>query len=148
MTEILDDEAELADDDEAAEEEHQAADETPQNVYSTVAAFVAGYLSRIYAHHGLDRQTSWHWCPEWWKHPEAVARLEACWRAWEKLRRDPGTGPGVWFRDHADPCMTALTADGGTLSRCTTGHLAPPALPIVEPPPGLFAEPVPAPGPG
>lgn len=24
------------------------------------------------------------WCPQWWKHPEAVARLFALWLAWEE----------------------------------------------------------------
>ena len=26
------------------------------------------------------------WCPLWWQHPEANARLEALWRAWEVCR--------------------------------------------------------------
>jgi uncharacterized protein DUF4913 len=45
------------------------------------------------------------WCPEWWRHPEAVARLDALWRAWEHLRLDAATGLSVWFRDHADHHM-------------------------------------------
>jgi hypothetical protein len=80
-----------------------------------VYAFVAGFLADIYAHEVSEQQTSWRWCSHWFHHTEAVARLEACWKAFEVLRQDPGTGASVWFRDHADPCMTALTAPRRTV---------------------------------
>lgn len=31
------------------------------------------------------------WCPQWWRHAEAIVRLEALWRSWEHLRLDPAT---------------------------------------------------------
>ncbi|MGI8558855.1 MAG: DUF4913 domain-containing protein [Solirubrobacteraceae bacterium] len=48
------------------------------------------------------------WCPQWWRHAEAVARLESLWRAWEHLRHDAAPGLSVWFRDHADHHLTIL----------------------------------------
>ena len=48
------------------------------------------------------------WCPERWRHAEAIARLEAPWRAWEHLRLDPALGMSVWLRDHADHHMVVL----------------------------------------
>lgn len=82
------------------------------------------------------------WCPEWWRHAEAISRLEALWRAWEHLRLDAATGISLWFRDHADPHMAMLLDADGPFKRCspTKGHgreLDP--LPLREPPAGLFA---------
>ncbi|WP_406723681.1 DUF4913 domain-containing protein [Streptomyces sp. GD-15H] len=45
-------------------------------------------------------------CHLWFEHPVAVARLHACWLAWQKLTDPAGcgcTGPGVWHRDHSRP---------------------------------------------
>jgi len=58
------------------------------------------------------------WCPEWWRHAEAIARLEALWRAWEHLRLDPATGMSVWFRDHADHHMGVLLSADGPFKGC------------------------------
>ena len=58
------------------------------------------------------------WCPQWWRHAEAVARLEALWRAWEHLRQDAATGLSVWFRDHADHHMTILLDADGPFKGC------------------------------
>jgi hypothetical protein len=56
---------------------------------------------------------------EWWKHADAIARLEALWRAWEHLRQDPHAGMSVWFRDHADHHMEAdAVARGPGPSAC------------------------------
>lgn len=84
----------------------------PQNLFGNVYEFVE-FIAALYAHEVSDQQTHWRWCSHWFHHTEAVARLEACWKAFEVLRLDPGTGASVWFRDHADPCMTALTNPGG-----------------------------------
>ena len=55
------------------------------------------------------------WCPERWRHAEAIARLEAPWRAWEHLRLDPALGMSVWLRDHADHHMAVLLGADGPL---------------------------------
>ncbi|GGM81957.1 hypothetical protein GCM10012275_60690 [Longimycelium tulufanense] len=93
----------------------------PAPKYPTVEAWVTHYLAPLIRWPSSNRVC---WCPEWWRHPEAVARLEALWRAWEALRRDGTTGMSVWFRDHLDIHLGFLTdADRSPLSRCTVeGH--------------------------
>lgn len=114
-------------------------DQTPQNLYPDVYAFVAEFWCVSFAHTVRDGQP-WKWCAQWWAHTEAVLRLEAAWKAWEVLRLDPGTGASVWLRDHADPCTAALSSPEGPFSRCSdTAHKLPPTLPMMRPPAGLRA---------
>ncbi len=57
--------------------------EPPGPYYPTLPQWVDEWLLPVYR-----RSVSGHrraWCPQWWQHPEAVARLEALWRAWEYL---------------------------------------------------------------
>ncbi|MGA5183088.1 DUF4913 domain-containing protein [Streptomyces pseudogriseolus] len=65
------------------------------------------------------------WCPLWFEHPVAVARLHACWLAWQELT-DPATcgytGPSVWHRDHLDPCIRELRSPSGPFTGCTKGE--------------------------
>ncbi|MFE1075114.1 DUF4913 domain-containing protein [Streptomyces sp. NPDC058783] len=77
------------------------------------------------------------WCHLWFEHPVAVARLHACWLAWQELT-DPATcgytGPSVWHRDHLDPCLRELRAPNGPFTGCTKGehqinHRLPGAVP-------------------
>ena len=117
-----------------------AASGEPQLFYASVEEFVREQLAPMYRRSldGSERT----WCPEWWRHAEAISRLEALWRAWEHLRLDPATGMSVWFRDHADHHMAILLDSNGPFKRCSAerGHverqLDP--LPLVEPPEGLF----------
>ncbi|WP_424534219.1 DUF4913 domain-containing protein [Sphaerisporangium viridialbum] len=78
------------------------------------------------------------WCPQWWEHPEALARLHALWLAWQELT-DPAaggfTGASIWHRDHLDPALAVLRAPDGPLAGCTTDprrpqHRQPPDTPI------------------
>ena len=106
--------------------------------YATVEDFVRELLAPMYrrALDGTDRS----WCPEWWRHAEAISRLDALWRAWEHLRLDPDTGMSVWFRDHADHHMAVLLDSEGPFKRCSPikGHRALDELPLEPPPEGLF----------
>ena len=111
----------------------------PANFYPHVYAFVTGFVSHTYAHNISAQITNFRWCPQWWEHPEAVARLQSMWKAWEVLRLDPGTGASTWFRDHGDPAIAALTGPDGPFRGCSdTQHRLPAHLPTTEPPPGLF----------
>jgi hypothetical protein len=118
-----------------------AASGAPQLYYATLEDFVCEQLVPMYrrALEGQHRT----WCPEWWRHAEAISRLEAIWRAWEHLRLDPTTGVSVWFRDHADPHMTVLLDSDGPFKRCRTAsgyrHQPLDPLPLTPPPRGLFA---------
>lgn len=112
-------------------------------IYTNVVEFVENYLSLVYRRQVTDISET-VWCPEWWKHAEAVARLDALWRAWEHYRLQPSTGLSVWFLDHADPHMTKLFDPRGPFKYCSVrnGHkdmLSP--LPSKSPAQGLFGDP-------
>ena len=63
------------------------------------------------------------WCPQWWQHPEAIARLEALWRAWEVCRDTDGEAPSRWFWQHCDPILAVLTdAKTGPMADCKPDH--------------------------
>ena len=112
------------------QEETPTPEQPPANLYNSVYAFVHDWLVSVYCHEVNDMQSSWRWCSLWHHHPEAVARLEAAWKAFEVLRQDPGTGASVWFRDHGDPCMAVLTAADGPFRACSnTSHRRQPNLP-------------------
>ena len=121
-------------------------DEEPAPLhYPTLVVFVEEFLVDLYRR--PLGSTSVAWCAEWWRHPEAITRLEALWRAFEYLRLDPATGISVWLRDHVDPHMSVLLSPDGPFKACRVdddergrGHsnsLKP--LPVITPPPGLFA---------
>lgn len=116
--------------------------EAPELYYPTLDRWVADLLAPTYRRLIDGRNRCW--CPQWWRHPEAIARLEAIWRSWEHLRLDPATGISVWFRDHADVQMAVLLSPDGPFKYCTAdkGHssrLEP--LPLDDPPPALFEPP-------
>lgn len=113
----------------------------PALFYPTLDRFVAEQLAPLYRRplgHGRT------WCPQWWRHAEAITRLEALWRSWEQLRLEPALGMSVWLRDHADPHMAVLLDPDGPFHGCSPAkshgaRLAP--LPVEAPPDGLFAHP-------
>jgi hypothetical protein len=102
--------------------------------YADVYEFVHEFLVHIYARRVSRQNTRFRWCPQWYLHPEAVARLDALWKAFEHLRQDPTLGPATWWRDHTDPTMTALTAPDGPFTECgVDAHAVLPSLPIERP---------------
>lgn len=117
-------------------------DAAPEPAYRNVEAFVAGYLAHVVERRLATGPTSGvNWCPRWWAHPEAISRLYALWRAWETLRvSDPQTGMSIWWRDHLDPHLAALTAEYGPFNRCNpTKHTEPRPLPVEPAPPEVLA---------
>ncbi|GAB2689625.1 DUF4913 domain-containing protein [Thalassiella azotivora] len=126
----------------ADDEQTTQADEPEpaQLYYPNVEVFVTEQLAPMYRRHLDGRNRTW--CPQWWRHAEAIARLEALWRAWEHLRHDPALGISIWFRDHADHHMTVLLDPDGPFKGCSheKGHASrSEPLPLEHPPPGLFA---------
>lgn len=74
-----------------------------------------------------------NWCASWWRHPEAISRLYALWRAWETLRvADPDTGMSIWWRDHFDSHFSVMTGEYGPFSKCSPdrGHVDTAPLPV------------------
>jgi len=114
------------------------SDEEPE--FATVAVFVEEYLGKIYQRQVSDSSEA-VWCDQWWRHGEAVARLDALWRAWEGLHHDERGGLSYWLLRHADPHMKQLFDPRGPFKYCgaRNGHrdvLGP--LPVDPPPDGVF----------
>ncbi|MFJ7242631.1 DUF4913 domain-containing protein [Streptomyces olivaceus] len=123
------DEEESPGGDEAAEEEWQFPpflllldspeydDELRALIEWVEGVLVPGYL--------VEPSADARWCHRWFEHSVAVARLHACWLAWQELT-DPATcgyaGPSVWHRDHLDPCLRELRAPNGPFTGCTKGE--------------------------
>lgn len=116
------------------------AAEAPALLYPTLDRWVLEWLSPTYRRQLGHGRT---WCPQWWRHPEAIVRLEALWRSWEhyRLPEHAALGMSLWWRDHADPHLAVLMDPDGPFTGCTVeeGHkprLGP--LRCDHPPPGLF----------
>lgn len=114
--------------------------------YANVYDFVTGYLAPNYIRQ-LSSDT--RWCQEWWRHSEAMARLDALWRSFEAHRvSDNASSMAVWWRDFADPTMSALMHETGVFAQCKgrepDGHLAEPmeggAFVTKRPPWGMFTD--------
>jgi hypothetical protein len=111
--------------------------DAPQCYYQSLGEF-AGWLLAVYRR--STRGQARVFCPQWWKHPEAVVRMDSLWRAFEQLRQDPGTGLSVFWRDHVDHHMTVLLDADGPFKGCEDGHCEHPLGPLVQqqPPAVLF----------
>lgn len=111
--------------------------------YGSVDEFVREYLCKVYRRRVDGRGTQRVWAAEWWRYPEALIRLEALWRAWEKLRQDASMGMSVWWRDHADHHMAVLLDPSGPFGKATGDENANGAdepLPYAAPPEGMFRD--------
>ena len=58
----------------------------------------------------------WHWCPQWWRHAEAIWRLELLWRSWE-VQRLAATGMSAWSVE-VDRHIHELLGDDGPFRQC------------------------------
>jgi len=118
--------------------ETEVSSEPPPDLFPSVYAFVPNFLAIVYARPVGDQITGFRWCSTWWEHPEAVSRLEALWKAFETLRQDPTTGAAVWWRDFADPTMSALCSPDGPFKQCSdASHKLSEDLPTKKAPSGL-----------
>ncbi|MFI5838022.1 DUF4913 domain-containing protein [Micromonospora sp. NPDC051300] len=112
-------------------------------VYRNVEAFVGDYLAYVVERRLASRAgCRGELVPPVVGHPEAISRLYALWRAWETLRvSDLQTGMSLWWRDHLDPHLSALTAEYGPFNRCNpTKHTEPRPLPVELAPPEVLAQ--------
>lgn len=88
-----------------------ADDGTPKTYYANPEEWVNDWLLPHYRRElgGSKRR----WDPNWWHYEEVGGALEALWQAWEYLRRQPGTGVVVFYRDYLYPMMDQITAPDG-----------------------------------
>lgn len=117
-------------------------EETSQLRYADVEAWLVGWLAEA-----IERRIgrSVAWCPEWFRHPEAVARLTALWHAWEQARSEAGRAMSQWWLDDADGHLAAITdRDNGPFRDCSVdqghyGNFTP--LPVTPAPTGWWDNP-------
>lgn len=119
------------------DDDAEDAREVPQTFYGSADEFVREFLTVTYRRE-VSPKGAYRWDPKWWMHPEAVARIDALWRAWEHFRGDGATGMSVWWRDHADHHMSVLLGPSGPFGRSSGTTDPGDPLPYVAPPPGLF----------
>ncbi|MFE2757515.1 DUF4913 domain-containing protein [Actinosynnema sp. NPDC059335] len=107
--------------------------------YPHVAEFVTDRL--IYLIPRPTPESRLVWCPSWFRHAQALSRLDSVWRAWESLRFDPALGMANWWTHYADPHLRALMDPvTGPFARCVDGHRSDEPLPVDLPPEGLFTD--------
>ena len=61
--------------------------EMPALRFADVESWVRGMFLPMFGWR-IDGQR-WFWCPQWWRHAEAIWRLELLWRSWEAARLQP-----------------------------------------------------------
>lgn len=86
----------------------------PELRFAGVEAWVNGLFLPMFGWR-VDGQR-WHWCPQWWRHAEAIWRLELLWRSWEAARLQP-TGMSSWSVE-VDRHLHELLGSDGPLRQC------------------------------
>jgi hypothetical protein len=124
------------------EDDHsEVAEESPRLFYGSVDEFVRERLIHMYKRKvGPQNDGHYRWAADWWNYPEALARLEAMWRAWEHLRLDGATGSSIWWIEHADHHMPILLDPDGPFAKSTDRNKHGDPLPYATPPEGLFPD--------
>lgn len=86
--------------------------------FPTVEAWVHGLFLPMFGWR-VDGQR-WHWCPQWWRHAEAIWRLELLWRSWE-VARLAATGMSAWSIE-VDRHLHELLGQDGPFRQCRTAE--------------------------
>ncbi|MGV9823388.1 DUF4913 domain-containing protein [Nocardia xishanensis] len=122
----------------AAVEPQPEEDPVAKLKYRNLELFVSQFLAHLYRREVIKEGSEKYlrWCPMWWDHGEAVSRLGALWRAFERMRQGDGVEMNVWWLHHAVPTMEALMdPEKGPFQYCSVngGHKRRlRALPVVE----------------
>lgn len=114
-------------------------EESPELYYGSVDEFVRNVVIEVYRRR-VGPRAARRWSAQWWRSAEAVMRLEAMWRSWEHLRREPHTGMSAWMLNHGDPHMRALMDPEGPFASSEDANAKNEPLPYEAPPEGLFPD--------
>lgn len=125
-------------DDDAGMEPEPAPE--PKLFYGSADEFVRERLRYMYSRRVGPGNSMFRWSARWWEHPEALARIDALWRAWEHLRLDGATGSSAWWIEHADHHMPILMSPEGPFAKSEDSNRAGEPLPYEAPPAGLFPD--------
>lgn len=110
--------------------------ESPDPLYGSVQDWVTAHFLPMYRR---PIGGEFRWCPQWWRHAEAITRLTALWQSWEAMRLQPGTGTANWLRDHLDHQLPILLGRSGPFAQCSPDeHIEPRPAAAEPPPPGWW----------
>jgi hypothetical protein len=131
----LDDEADEPEDEEEAGPAGDADKPAPKPVYPDLDSWVRQHLAQVYSRRFGGALT---WCAQWYRHPEAVSRLNAMWSEWEKAVAESTLSS--WWLYHADPHMNVLMSrDSGPFVACKPEkHVEMEKLPVGDSDPNLW----------
>ena len=107
-------------------------DDLPEPVYARVQDWVSEHFIPMYRR---PLGGEFRWCPQWWRHAEAITRLTALWQSWEAMRLQPGTGTANWLRDHLDHQLPVLLGRSGPFAQCSEDEHISPRIAAADPPP-------------
>ena len=111
-----------SDADESGQATEPTHDEPAELLYANPLEFFVNVLGPSYVRE-VNGGSEFVWCPQWYKHVEALSRVETIWRAWEHLRLEGALGLSTWWLNHADPHMRMLMAPNGPFKTCVyEGH--------------------------
>lgn len=92
---------------------------------------------------GTNREGTYTWCPQWWRHRPVVVRIAALHDAFETaVASTDGSAMSSFFVHHLDPHLRILLdAVNGPMHRCTLDqHSALAPLPHHRAPVGWFGD--------
>lgn len=93
------------------------AEDVIEPAFRDLDAFMREYLTQVVERRVVaGPKAGVYWCSSWWEHPEAISRLYALWREWEKARVEDTMS--MWWIHHLDPHLAALTAEYGPFCKC------------------------------
>jgi hypothetical protein len=111
-------------------------EDPPEPVYDSVQGWVSEHFLPVYRR---PLGGEFRWCPQWWRHAEAIIRLTALWQSWEAMRLQPGTGTANWLRDHLDHQLPVLLGRSGPFAQCSPDeHVEPRIAAADDAPPGWW----------
>ncbi|MDN6740640.1 MAG: DUF4913 domain-containing protein [Corynebacterium casei] len=116
---------------------HQALTprEQPEHKFKNVAKFVDGFIRPHYAT-TKSKQDQANWSKRWYEHPEVVARLDALWRTYERMRATDKEGfLESFLRNHADYHMKQIMSDNAVFASCSHNDTPSVPLPVLPPKP-------------
>jgi hypothetical protein len=118
----------------------EANEPQPALFYGSADEFVRKLLRYQYRRQvGRSGRAEFRWRAAWWKSEEAIARIEALWRAWEAARQDPAAGMSDWWLNHCDRQMMMLMSPVGPFALSEDTNRPGEPLPYDPPPTGFFS---------
>ncbi|WP_067666040.1 DUF4913 domain-containing protein [Nocardia miyunensis] len=114
----------------------------PPPEFGHFSDWVERWLTQVVSRRLLtgNREGTYSWCAQWWRHTEVCFRLAALHQGWEEARAKGGSAMSGWCVYHLDPQLRVLLdAANGPMWRCTAEHhVGEQTLPSEPVPPAWF----------